>query len=310
MKTVVLACLSFAIILYLGGFFLIIGSGNTSSGNGTGNAAGGGFGTTRDNAAGAVPPPPPSSSAADGEHNHHQHMDNLAVQHMAGGHHDEQRPPIRQDHNGNPGVTIGWAVTITGCGADSIAEGAAVLKHAIHLTSVHGPLGGRYDYKMYAIYHPDGEKCAKSLEPLDFELVRRETPVAVKDIEGEFLRSKIHSNGCCGERELVKLEAYTLTQHPIVVHLDLDTVVLQPMDELFDWMLYDGDHSTYDTSNIAIMWPEHERPKQVNAFFTRDCKILLCVCVCVFGFGLLFIHFCCGRAQPKLHRPTPCLSFH
>jgi len=181
---------------------------------------------------------------------------------------DTKLAPARRKVNDKAaGITIGFAVTITGCGSDPITEGAAVLKHAIHLASVHGNLGGRYDYKMYAIYHPDGYSCAASLKDLGFTLVKRETPVAVKDIEGEFLRLNIEKNGCCGEKELVKLEAYTLTDHPVVVHLDLDVVVLKPMDALFDWMLDDGAHDTFD---VPIMWPEREQPKKVNAFFTRD----------------------------------------
>jgi hypothetical protein len=171
------------------------------------------------------------------------------------------------------GVTIGFAVTVTGCGSDPITEGAAVLKHAIHLASVQGNIGGRYDYKMYAIYHPDGESCAAPLKYLGYELLRRDTPVAVSDIQGANLREKIHKNGCCGEKELVKLEAYTLTQHPIVVHLDLDVLILKPMDALFDWMLVDSNDlkSTYDTSEVPIMWPDLEKPQKLNAFFTRDC---------------------------------------
>jgi hypothetical protein len=74
------------------------------------------------------------------------------------------------------------------------------------LASVHGNLGGRYNYQIYAIYHPDGEQCAAPLKDLGYILVKRETPVAVKDIEGEFLRNNIEKNGCCGEKELVKLE--------------------------------------------------------------------------------------------------------
>ena len=76
------------------------------------------------------------------------------------------------------------------------------------------------------------------------------------------------------EKELVKLEAYTLTQHPVVVHLDLDVVVLKPMDVLFDWMLVDHEHLKieYDTSDVPIMWRDHEQPQRPNAFFTRDCK--------------------------------------
>ena len=168
-------------------------------------------------------------------------------------------------------ATIGWAVTITGCGKDPITEGAAILKHAINLQSVHGKLGGRYDYKMYAIYHPDGYECASTLVDLGYTLVERQTPVAVKDIQGDFLRQNIEKNGCCGEKELVKLEAYTLIDHPIVVHLDLDVLVLKPMDALFDWMLSSNPNS-HDTSNVPIMWPELPKPSQVNAFFTRDCK--------------------------------------
>lgn len=100
--------------------------------------------------------------------------------------------PVHDSSTGDA-ETIGWAVTITGCGSDPITEGAAVLKHAIHLTSIHGDLGGRFDYKMYAIYHPDGEACALTLKDLGYELIQRDTPVAVKDIEGKFLREKIVS---------------------------------------------------------------------------------------------------------------------
>ena len=78
------------------------------------------------------------------------------------------------------------------------------------------------------------------------------------------------SNGCCGEKELVKLEAYTLTDHPVVVHLDLDVVVLKPMDALFDMMLTKSPVD-WDTTNVPIMWPEKKLPEKVNAFFTRDC---------------------------------------
>ena len=101
------------------------------------------------------------------------------------------------------------------------------MKHSIHLASIHGKIGGRYDYKMYAIYHPDGETCAAPLKDLGYELLKRNTPVAVSDIQGDFLRENIEKNGCCGEKELVKLEAYTLTQHPVVVHLDLDVLILK-----------------------------------------------------------------------------------
>ena len=212
----------------------------------------------------------------------HGAHDRLAVERLGSNEQEHEIAPMvmenaegqqeeQQQQNGDA-VSIGYAVTITGCGSDPITEGAAVLKHSIHLTSIHGNMNGRYDYQMYALYHPSAIKCAKTLESLGYKLVERETPVAVEDIKGDFLRSRIEKNGCCGEKELIKLEAYTLTQHQVVVHLDLDTLILQPLDGLFDWMLLGNQARTFDASSIELQWPEDEIPEKINAFFTRDCK--------------------------------------
>jgi hypothetical protein len=91
-------------------------------------------------------------------------------------------------------VTIGYAVSVTGCGSDPITEGAAVLKHSIHLTSIRAGVG-KYDYKLYAIVHPDAMECGAPLEELGYTVLKRETPIAVKDIKGKFLRERIESNG-------------------------------------------------------------------------------------------------------------------
>ncbi|CAN0560549.1 unnamed protein product, partial [Ectocarpus sp. 12 AP-2014] len=37
---------------------------------------------------------------------------------------------------------------------------------------------------------------------------------------------------CCGANEFIKLHAYTLTQYHRVMHVDADTLMLHPMDEL------------------------------------------------------------------------------
>ena len=60
------------------------------------------------------------------------------------------------------------------------------------------------------------------------------------------------------------MEAYTLVDHPIVVHLDLDTLILKPLDDLFDMMLGKA------TGKIDVMWKDIPIPGQVNAFLTRD----------------------------------------
>jgi hypothetical protein len=167
-------------------------------------------------------------------------------------------------------VVIGYAVSVTGCGSDPLSEGAAVLKHSIHLAHAQS---GKYSYQIYALYHPHAAACVSDLADLGYALLERTTPVAVADIRGEFLRTHIEKNGCCGEKELIKLEAYTLTQHPVVVHLDLDVLVLQPLDSLFDVMINgNGRDSAAQNTRIAVQWPEKPFPDKPNAFFTRDCK--------------------------------------
>lgn len=61
------------------------------------------------------------------------------------------------------------------------------------------------------------------------------------------------------------------------MHLDLDVLVLKPLDNLFDVMMHSerkaGDEPLdLDLSHIDVQWPSNEPTKQLNALFTRDCK--------------------------------------
>ena len=51
------------------------------------------------------------------------------------------------------------------------------------------------------------------------------------------LLCRTHILGCCGEKEYLKLYAYALSEFPIVVHLNLHSLVLRPMEDLFHAML-------------------------------------------------------------------------
>ena len=167
-------------------------------------------------------------------------------------------------------LTIAFAVTVTSCESGSLADAAAVLKHSIHRASVHGRLGGRYNYNCIALYHPQAEECAAPLQDLGWKLVPRHVLVNVSDIRGDFLRKGIQGNGCCGEKELIKLEAYTLTDYPVVVHMDLDTMVLQPMDDLFDIILSPTPIDSERYKTILMQHSNNTIPERVNAIFTYD----------------------------------------
>jgi hypothetical protein len=135
--------------------------------------------------------------------------------------------------------TIAFVVTITGCGDGSYPsfDGAAVLGHSIHQNSIRGPNGGRYEYELYVFHHPDAAECALPLAKLGYIVQERDTPVAIADIQNPTLREHMPKSGCCGEKELIKFEAFTLVQYPVVVLLDIDALLLQPLDRLVDFML-------------------------------------------------------------------------
>ena len=56
------------------------------------------------------------------------------------------------------------------------------------------------------------------------------------------------------------------------MHLDIDTMVLQPMDELYDAMIHGPTMS--NMNNIKLMFSDLPIPKQIDAYFTRDYNLI------------------------------------
>jgi hypothetical protein len=177
-------------------------------------------------------------------------------------------------------IVIGYAISLIKCSDKQsfpagLVDAALVLRHSIHLTSVrHAPSGSLYDYQMFAIIHSnvDKEGCAKPLEEAGFTILVKDTPIQRDEIQGEFLRKTIHREWCCGADEFIKLHAYTIPDVPIVVHVDLDFVMLRPMDDLFDAMLYrkDSDIGRKARARISMEFSATPWPDQVDTFMTRD----------------------------------------
>lgn len=162
------------------------------------------------------------------------------------------------------------AISITSCSqGDIIADAAAVLKHSIHLSSYPSNKQSKYNYQMVAFVHPEATACIPPLQILNYEIHIKDTPIDVSQIRGDFLRENVQQTGCCGEKEYLKLYAYTLVNYKIVVHLDLDSLILQPLDDLFDSMLLDGVDKKISDSKIPVMHGNHV-PEKVEAYFTRD----------------------------------------
>lgn len=83
------------------------------------------------------------------------------------------------------------------------------------------------------------------------------------EIHGEYLRSKIGHNGCCGAWELLKLYSWNLTEYHRVVHVDMDAFLLQNIDEL-----YDDDSELWGGDSVRALytydWTMAHRPWGIN----------------------------------------------
>ncbi|CAM9972615.1 unnamed protein product, partial [Hapterophycus canaliculatus] len=108
-------------------------------------------------------------------------------------------------------------------------DSAEVLIHSIQTACKFS----RYRCDTVAFALPSvGEEGLQHLESMGWSVIEKDLPVAVEDIENDFYRNHVVKSGCCGANEFIKLHAYTLTDYHRVVHLDADTLILQPMDEL------------------------------------------------------------------------------
>jgi len=86
------------------------------------------------------------------------------------------------------------------------------------------------------------------------------------------LRKMMHNDGCCGYTELLKLHVYGMVEHELAVHLDFDSLLLRPMDDLFDAMLGKGDETIRSKLPLAKLprTKEVDLTRLIDAAFTRD----------------------------------------
>lgn len=169
-------------------------------------------------------------------------------------------------------TTIAYAISLIKCGdhqssPEGMADAAIVLQHSVHATSVRNPKSGsKYDYKMYAIVHKQAVGCSQPLRDAGFNLVIRDSPVAINEISDSTLRKGIRREWCCGADEFIKLYSYQFKE-PLVVHVDVDFVFRKPMDDLFDAMLHRDPQAM---ARVPRERPSDPWPTNIQAAMTRD----------------------------------------
>lgn len=170
-------------------------------------------------------------------------------------------------------IKIAYAISLIKCGdfqssAEGMSDAAIVLRHSIHLNSIRNPnSGSKYDYQMYAIVHEKATACAKQLEQAGFSIIVVPPPLQPTDVASPILRKNMHKEWCCGHDEFIKLHAYRMTEHPVVVHLDVDFIFHQHMDDLFDVLIYNDEAAK---ARVEREFPQDPWPERVEAFLTRD----------------------------------------
>ena len=173
-------------------------------------------------------------------------------------------------------------------------DAAAVLRHSIskiHQTS-------RYDFVTYAIVHPDALQCVDSstgivtdrhaiLTELGYRILVRSEPIPLEEfgsgatdrkLAEEYHMHVLRNSGMAGYRDFVGLHAMAMTWHPLVTVVDLHTMFLKTVDELYDallgkanavveledptaqkispitQLLYTKDYTTVRTQGNAVKW--------------------------------------------------------
>lgn len=224
------------------------------------------------------------------EHSSSSYNNNLQISspHLVHKNKNKDVPPTKTTTDKKHPV-IAYVVTLTGCGNDKrytrsaamglITQGAAVLRHSIELAHSNS----RYDFQMYALIHPSAKECSSTISKLGYTTLIRNTPFEATDIQTKFLRENIDGASCCGRKEYIKLYAYTLVQHPVVVVLDLDSLILKPLDDLFDALIFPGGipSTKNNDNNIPLhngggddssnnMHDTKRNWTNIEAFYTRD----------------------------------------
>ena len=185
-----------------------------------------------------------------------------------------------QHENEEPTRVVAHVISLITCHRADRVQGfrdaLVMLRHSIHQNSVHVHPHSRYSYQMYAVLHKDGGCDAQLplLQRLGYIPLLHDTPVDIDSITtNEWYKTHVENENCCGSKEFIKLYAYTLVQHPIVVHWDLDVTVLKPMDDLYNAMLYDKDseQGRVARQRLHLERPQYQTlPDRIDAFWTRD----------------------------------------
>jgi len=185
-----------------------------------------------------------------------------------------------------------FVVTIPSCPEDSshpvarddpgaaFYDAAAVLRASVcNCTAQNPESGSKYSSTMYAIIHPEAIICngpsnaqngrrslqtsytydrVAILQELGYWVNIWREPMSLSDIP--HMSSQVSTQP--GIRDLMRLYAFNLTNHPVAVMMSFDTVFTNPLDSIFDSLIN-------DTNKTAVYLTENGNNVNVGAFCVK-----------------------------------------
>jgi hypothetical protein len=142
--------------------------------------------------------------------------------------------------------TVAYAITVTKDGP--FVDGALVLGYAAkkyHSQQLSG-ISSAYNCDLIAFVTKEVKTSREILIKFGWKIYEKELPVAIEEIENQVYAQNMKNSGCCGASEFLKLWAFTLIEYHRVIHLDMDSIIFQNLDELYNLnyeLLFTGDYN-------------------------------------------------------------------
>ena len=173
---------------------------------------------------------------------------------------------------------IAYAITVTKDG--HFVDGALVLGYsAKRVHDITKGFDSEYDADLIAFVVPTVVTSRPILAAYGWKIIERTLPVGYDEIQNQEYANSMRNSGCCGGDEFLKLWAYTLTEYHRVVHLDMDSLVLGNMDELFsidkellftgDWNMKGGSPVPPVQGGFLVIRPSMERFEELRAIIRK-----------------------------------------
>ena len=170
----------------------------------------------------------------------------------------EQHGGCHSNHNAPslpPETDLAFIISLTTCPEDDIQPGvdnrndpkrafydaAALMKYSV-CQECDGNVASKYNHTFYSMVHPSARFCSDAdrgeydrvavLQSLGYRVEVKGEPVGIEDVTDAYLAANVEND--VGIRDLMKLHAYTLTRHKVVVLVDFNTMLLQPLDDAVD----------------------------------------------------------------------------